>query len=84
MIHTFAQSADCGGCEEREMNLLKATVAVFAAIAFYVLSIGPVARYVAPHFKTRIEIVYSPLGWLYHNTALKGPLEWYLELWGVK
>lgn len=59
---------------------------VLAAPLFYLLSIGPVA---AIWVKTQLpvgplETLYAPVIWLHDHTPLKKPLEWYVELWGVK
>jgi hypothetical protein len=52
----------------------------------YVLSTGPVCK-VAEKLGVgadAVHIVYAPLVWLYHHTPARQPLEWYLDLWGVK
>jgi hypothetical protein len=64
------------------MTSIKIILAVIAAILLYVLSIGPAIRYAA--HSPALNAFYSPLAWLYHNTAFDAPLEWYLGLWGVK
>lgn len=52
----------------------------------YGLSFGPVLRHYASHPPYRtpvwINVAYTPLMWLYENTPLHGPLDWYLGLWG--
>jgi hypothetical protein len=59
---------------------------LLAAPLLYILSIGPVA---AIWVKTQsrvapLETFYAPVIWLHDHTPLKEPLEWYVELWGVK
>jgi hypothetical protein len=55
------------------------------------LSVGPVIKildkthllgsYVSWEF---VMTFYAPLEWLYQHTFLRGPLDLYLHLWGVK
>ncbi len=62
-------------------------VLVWSAFVFYVLSIGPVAALVKDADWSTIEVVltlYSPVIWIYDHTPLKGPLDAYVRLWGVK
>lgn len=49
----------------------------------YVLSIGPAARLADQgHIEMSVaDAVYFPLKWLHDHTPLRGPLEWYVELW---
>lgn len=60
-------------------------VAVCLAPVLYLLSFGPVI-----HFGEKVigqdvlRAAYAPVVWLHANTPLKGPIEWYAALWGVK
>ena len=58
-----------------------ACLVIFAVIALYVLSVGPVARFVDN--SPTVRAVYTPLEWIVNDTKLGGPIEWYLKLWGV-
>jgi hypothetical protein len=53
--------------------------------AVYPLSIGPAVRFHGrtsnPTVQRTLETYYAPLVWLYENTPLRGPLDWYVELW---
>jgi hypothetical protein len=77
--------------EERAEPKKSGTGAVIAAALvllpmFYVLSIGPVA-FIADKLKVEVSAVrpfYAPVIWLHDHTFLRRPLEWYLELFGVK
>jgi hypothetical protein len=59
---------------------------ILAAPLLYILSVGPVAaiwiKFKLP--EAPLETFYAPLIWLHGHTPLKEPLEWYVELWGVK
>lgn len=79
-VHSACWDHNCGGIEESDMKII---VAVLAAIMLYVLSIGPVVRYVQPT-SNQFASFYAPLLWLHNNTAFDAPLKWYLGLWGVK
>jgi hypothetical protein len=60
-------------------------VALLLLPVLYVLSMGPVARFATtPGSRHAAQAFYAPLVWLHDSTPLKGPLEWYVELWGVK
>ena len=52
----------------------------------YALSFGPVLRLCASVSPYRIPVwvgvIYAPLAWLHEHTPLRGPLDWYLGLWG--
>lgn len=53
----------------------------------YVLSVGPAAAIdhrSGGRFREPIRAAYAPLIWLHDNTPMRKPLEWYIELWGVK
>jgi hypothetical protein len=57
--------------------------------AAYVLSTGPVCMVadkigVGDGVKDAIRAIYAPLIWLHANTPVREPLQWYLDLWGVK
>ena len=55
---------------------------VLIALVLYVLSIGPAVWLNAKgYLPDEIGIVYFPLEYLYENTFLREPIEWYLELW---
>jgi len=55
----------------------------------YFLSYGPMTAwyYVYPidfnllYVEYWYETVYAPVDWLYSNTSLDGPIDWYEELW---
>jgi len=58
-----------------------------AALALYVLSVGPavlLAKNRGNAAKNTVEQVYAPLVWLHRNTPLRRPLDAYVELWGGK
>lgn len=62
--------------------------ALIALPILYILSIGPVYLSVwmagsglPPQVYTVIEILYQPLLLLHEHTALRGPLEAYLNWW---
>ena len=64
------------------------TTALLALPILYVLSIGPViyaynanGNTLGPRTDVACEIFYTPLVWLYENTPLRIPLDWYFELW---
>jgi hypothetical protein len=62
-------------------------VLVWTSFVFYVLSIGPVAALLKDANWSTIEIAlafYAPVIWLYDHTPLKGPLDAYVGLWGLK
>lgn len=50
----------------------------------YILSIGPAGWLVAAGYLPQLplEAVYLPVTWLYENTPMDRPLEWYSDLWG--
>ena len=56
---------------------------ILAAPLLYILSIGPVLRFGG---KTLLpfDVIYAPVIWLHDHTPLEKPLEWYVELWGIK
>jgi hypothetical protein len=66
----------------RHSPVITAAFCFVAAFALYVLSVGPVVRY-GGESSPMLTALYSPVAWMYHNTPLDKPLEWYLELWGV-
>lgn len=58
---------------------------LLAVIILYVLSVGPAGK-LALHKGWPLEPferLYLPLTWLYENTPLDGPIDWWLDLWGV-
>ncbi|MCI0332824.1 MAG: hypothetical protein L0228_06340 [Planctomycetes bacterium] len=63
---------------------LTATLITFSLLWFllYALSLGPAVKLtLAMGWKISLEIPYSPVIWLYNNTFLKEPIDWYVELW---
>ena len=56
-----------------------ACIVVFAVIALYVLSVGPVVRFAG--LTTTVRSVYAPLEWIADETPFGAPLEWYFDLW---
>ena len=54
--------------------------------ALYVLSIGPVAWLYQKNDwdNDYLETVYAPVIWLHRETALREPLEWYLDLFRLR
>lgn len=60
-------------------------LAAFALLLplIYVLSIGPVAMLCTRYNwdSDLPEKIYAPVFWLHEHTALKKPLEYYVELW---
>jgi hypothetical protein len=58
------------------------TILLCSLPVFYVLSIGPVARFVCHRQNPEwVTTFYAPLIWLCDNTPLSKPIELYLELW---
>jgi hypothetical protein len=59
-------------------------LAAFLPLA-YVLSIGPVGRFVKATGgdPTPWRTVYYPLIWLHDNTLLAAPLDWYVRVWNA-
>ena len=63
--------------------------AVLGALIFlpilYFLSYGPMTKIYYDSsdavFDTVYEILYWPIEWLWINTPLDGPIDWYEELW---
>ena len=62
-------------------------VALVAAVVVltpcvYVGSIGPVARWLdKPSLVPMWQVVYAPLDWAHRHTALRAPIEAYVDLW---
>jgi hypothetical protein len=51
----------------------------------YVLSVGPVVAtcdWAGWDFEG-LDTFYAPLDWLCLHTPLKGPLKWYVRVWGI-
>jgi len=49
----------------------------------YVASVGPAVA-LTQHtilFDGAVDAIYAPLDWLYRETPLERPLEWYLAYW---
>jgi hypothetical protein len=51
----------------------------------YFLSYGPMSKLYydasSDAFDLLYEILYLPIEWLWQNTPLDGPIDWYEELW---
>lgn len=58
-------------------------IIIAGVLVLYVLSVGPAARFCASRGKSfkMFEVVYAPLEWLHRHTALRQPLEVYVEWW---
>ena len=58
---------------------------ILAAPLLYILSIGPALMFLGTWWSLDVfEVIYAPVIWLHDHTPLEKPLEWYLQLWGVK
>jgi hypothetical protein len=66
----------------RRGKMKAACLIVFAVIALYFLSLGPVARF-SPRNNPTVRVVYAPMEWIIDETPFGGPVIWYLKLWGV-
>ena len=61
------------------------TMAILLPI-LYILSVGPVILIVdvtdtEQELEPVLEVFYFPVIWLHEKTPLRGPLNWYVELW---
>jgi len=56
---------------------------VLLALVLYVLSLGPFLLLCdrMGWGRSAVSVVYAPMIWLYDNTPLQGPLDWYVSLW---
>ena len=72
--------------KERSRGLMWVVWLVALLPLAYVLSSGPVflACEWAGLDLDGVDLFYYPLDWLHANTPLEKPLDWYLQLWGVK
>src|SRR4051812_25064449 len=64
-------------------KLISSFAALSALFFFlYALTLGPALKLtLAMGWTINLEVPYSPVIWLYRNTALKEPIERYLKLW---
>ena len=70
--------------EERQRLRSVTTIVacVFGVFVLYFLSAGPFIRLYSrsppPQFLIQL---YAPLNWLYENTVMRRPMDWYAGLW---
>jgi hypothetical protein len=53
------------------------------ALLLYALSLGPFLH-ICDRMgwgRSAVSVVYAPMVWLYENTSLREPLDWYVSLW---
>jgi hypothetical protein len=55
-------------------------------LILYVASVGPIVMLSEGTGIGRnvVRVVYTPLVWLHDKTPLRGPLEWYVGLFGIR
>jgi len=71
------------GSEKGRNSFWLVGLALPVMLVLYVLSVGPVAMVVRPNGPGSqvAEVVYAPLGWLHDHTALREPLDAYIDFW---
>ena len=71
--------------KDQRMSPLTTIIACIAGLGFlYFLSTGPTSRIFGGNAPQWLKKFYAPLTWIYYNTALRGPMEWYTDLWRPK
>jgi serine/threonine protein kinase len=75
--------------ERRLAKLYALLTSIFFALLVYAISLGPIYRMAEKdggnaEMLKRAEAVYAPMLWARENTLMRGPIEAYARLWGLR